>query len=70
MKRLNKLKERLYENKELLKNCDDIFQGQLQAGIIEEVHDEEECGNVMYLPHKEVVKDKSATTKVRIAFRC
>ena len=44
----------------------DIFKGQSQAGIIEEVHDERECGNVTYLPHKEVVKDQSATTKVRI----
>ena len=40
LKRLNKLKERLDGNRELLKHYDDIFQEQLQAGIIEEVHDE------------------------------
>ena len=68
LKRLNKLKERLDGNRELLKHYDDIFQEQLQAGIIEEVHDEGECGNVTYLPHREVVKDQSVTTKVRIVF--
>ena len=68
LKRLNKLKERLDGNRELLKNNDDIFQEQLQAGIIEEVHDEGECGNTIYFPHKEVVKDQSAITKVRVVF--
>ena len=68
LKRVNKLKERLDGNRELLKHYDDIFQEQLQAGIIEEVHDEGECGNVTYLPHREVVKDQSVTTKVRIVF--
>ena len=68
LKRLNKLKERLDGNRELLKHYDDIFQEQLQTGIIEEVHDEGECGNVTYLPHREVVKDQSVTTKVRIVF--
>ena len=37
-----------------------------QAGIIEEVHEEGEYGNITYFPHKEVVKYQSATTKVRI----
>ena len=68
LKRLNKLKERLGGNGELLKHYDDIFQEQLQAGIIEEVNDEGEWGNVTYLPHKEVIKDQSATTKVLIIF--
>ena len=68
LKRLNKLKERLNGNRELLKHYDEIFQGQVQAGIIEEVHDKGECGNVTYLPHREVVKDQSVTTKVRVVF--
>ena len=68
LKRLNKLKERLNGNTELLKHYDDIFQEQVQTGIIEEVHDEGECGNVTCLPHREVVKDQSVTTKVRIVF--
>ena len=67
-KRLNKLKETLNGNRELPKLYDDIFQEQLQAGIIEEVHGEEECGNITYLPYKEAVKDQSSTTKVRIVF--
>ena len=68
LKRLNKLKERLNGNRELLKHYDDIFQEQIQAGLIEEVHDEAECGNVTYLPHREVAKDQSVTTKVWIVF--
>ena len=68
MKRLYELKELLDRNRELLKNYEDMFQEQLQAGIIEEVHDERERGNVIYLPHKEVVKDLSVTTKVRTVF--
>ena len=68
LKRLNKLKEPLDRNRELLKHCNNIFQEKFQAGIIEEVHDEGECCNVTYLPHREVVKDQSTTTKVRIVF--
>ena len=68
LKRVNKLKERLDGNRELLKHYDDIFQEQLQTGIIEEVHDEGECGSVTYLSHREVVKGQSVTTKVRIVF--
>ena len=57
LKRLSKLKERLDGNRELPKNYDDTFQEQLEAGIIEEVHGERECGNITYLRHKELVKD-------------
>ena len=32
------------------------------------MHNEGECGNVTYLPHKEVEKDQSITAKVRIVF--
>ena len=45
-----------------------MFQEQLQANIIEQVHDKGECGNVTYSPHKEVVKDQSATKKFRMVF--
>ena len=33
-------------NRELVKNYDNIFQEQLQAGIIEKVHHEGECGDI------------------------
>ena len=46
LKRSNTLKGRLDGNRELLKHYDDSFQEQLQAGIIEEVYDEGEGGNV------------------------
>ena len=45
-----------------------MFQEQLQANIIEQVHDKGECGNVTYSPHKEVVKDQSVTKKFRMVF--
>ena len=62
LKRLNKLKECLNGNEELLTKYDGIFQEQLYADIIEEVY-KGECGNVTHLPHKKAVKDQSATTK-------
>ena len=68
LKRLNRPKECFDGNRKVLKHYSDIFQEQFQAGIIEELHDVGECGNVTYLPHREVVKDQSFTTKVWIVF--
>ena len=68
LKRLNRPKECFDGNRKVLKHYNDIFQEQFQAGIIEELHDVGECGNVTYLPHREVVKDQSFTTKVWIVF--
>ena len=68
LKRLDQLKMRLDENENLLRSYDDIFQEQIKLGIIEEVNLPGIFNNVMYLPHREVVKENRSTTKIRVAF--
>lgn len=50
----------------LLQKYDQIFHDQINAGMIEEVNTEGLVGKVTYLPHKEVIRNGSTTTKVRI----
>ena len=52
----------------LLQKYDQIFQDQINAGMIEEVNTEGLVGNVTYLLHKEVIRNDSTTTKVRIVY--
>ena len=59
---------RLDKNKHLLKSYDEIFQKQIKLGIIEEVNSPSIFNNATYLPHREVVKEKCSTTKVRVVF--
>ena len=40
----------------------------MKLGIIEEVQTQRDTGQVVYLPHKEVVKEDRSTTKLRIVF--
>ena len=68
LKRLQSLKMRLAKDEMLLKKYDQIFQDQINAGMIEEVSTEGLVGNVTYLPHKEALREESTTTKVRIVF--
>lgn len=68
LNRLYRLKERLVYDEILLRKYDNIIQEQLQSGIIEEVTTEGLVGNTTYLPHKEVIKNESSTTKVRIVY--
>ena len=68
LKRLQALKLRLANDEILLRKYDQIFQDQFNEGIIEEVSSEGFIGSTTYLPHKEVVKNESSTTKVRIVF--
>ena len=48
----------------LLQKYDQIFHDQINAGMIEEVNTEGLVGKVTYLPHKEVIRNGSTTTKV------
>ena len=66
--RLQTLKRKLNKNPELLKAYDDVFKEQLKSGIIDEVGDSVEIGNVMYLPHRSVIKNNEQSTKLRIVF--
>ena len=67
LNRLKKLKERL-DKTPRLNEYDKIFDEYLKLGIIEEVQTQGEAGQVVYLPHKEVVKEDRSTTKLRIVF--
>ena len=68
LKRLQVLKMRLAKDEILLQKYDQIFQDQINAGMVEEVETEGLVGNVTYLPHKEVIRNGSTATKVRIVF--
>ena len=68
MNRLRKLKERLDKTPHLLNEYDKIFDEYLKLGIIEEVQTQGDTGRVVYLPHKEVVKEDRSTTKLRVVF--
>lgn len=67
--RLSSLYEKLKNGpKGYLEEYDKIIRNQLASGIIEEVTDlhRQEKSPVYYIPHKEVVKTDSLTTKIRI----
>ena len=68
LNRLKKLKERLDKTPHLLNEYDKIFDEYLKLGIIEEVQTKGNTDQVVYLPHKEVVKENRSTTKLRIVF--
>ncbi|KAK6744964.1 hypothetical protein RB195_011585 [Necator americanus] len=56
-------------NKELLEDYDDTFKTQLDSGIIEEIPEEQEEGDVVhYIPHQPVITPHKETTKLRIVF--
>ena len=64
---MKKLKERLDKTPHLL-NEHEIFNEYLKLGIIEEVQTQGDIGQVVHLPHKEVVKEDRSTTKLRTIF--
>ena len=66
--RLQTLKRKINKKPELLKACDYVFKEQLKSDVIEEVGDSVETGNVMYLPHRAVIKNNKQSTKLRIVF--
>ena len=51
-----------------MKQYDNIFKEQLQAGIIEEVTEEGEVVQTHYLPQRPVLRNDKATTKLRVVF--
>ena len=68
LKRLKSQKVRLQKDPKLLKAYDEIFQEQLKLGILEEVNEPGEMGNVTYLPHQAVIREHKSSTKLRIVF--
>ena len=51
-----------------MKQYDDVFKEQLEAGITEEVTEEGEVGQTHHLPHHPVIGNDKATTKLRVVF--
>ena len=70
LRRLRSLLRRLQREPRLLRDYDDIIQGQLRNGIIEHVVDPEAVSNerIHYLPHHAVVRQDKQTTKVRVVY--
>ena len=46
----------------------DIINDKVKEGIIERVSELETSGQIHYLPHRVVVREKAETTKVRVAY--
>ena len=66
--RLQKSNERLNKTPQLLNEYNKVFDEYLNLGIIEKVKNEGIVGEVIYLPHKEVIKEDRSTTKLRKVF--
>ena len=60
--------KRFKDDEEFLKQHDNVFKEMLEVGIIEEVTEEEEVGQVHYLHHHPVIRNDKATTKFRLVF--
>ena len=65
---LQRLKNKSSNNNELLREYDDIIQNQIKMGIVEEINEPGEVGEVTYLPHKAVIREDKKSTKVRVVF--
>jgi len=59
---------RLKEQPEIRKSYDNIIKEQLDAGIIDQVYELENCDKICYLPHQAVVRKDVETTKVRVVY--
>ena len=68
LKRLKILKRKLDPNKRLLVEYDNIIKNQFHEGIIEKVTSPPLVGNTTYLPHRPVIREDKASTKVRIVY--
>ena len=70
--RLVSLLKRLKSSEsKLLNQYDNVIKEQLDSGVVEVIdkHEEEVVpGTVHYIPHKEVLKEDRATTKVRVVY--
>ena len=68
-KRLNSILKTKLTNSKLRKACSEIFDYQLEKGIIEKVPENLTTDNkVFYLPHHVVLRMDHITTKIRIVF--
>ena len=62
------LHQKIKDNSDLLKACNDVFIEQKQNGTIEEVMSPSKLGEIHYIPHHPVIRDDKTTRKIRIVF--
>ena len=62
------LHQKIKDNPDLLKACNDVFIEQKQNGTIEEVMSPSKLGQIHYIPHHPVIRDDKTTRKNRIVF--
>ncbi|XP_063590241.1 uncharacterized protein LOC134767126 [Penaeus indicus] len=69
-KRLEGLQRKLDKDPQLKKQYSEVFTGYEEEGIIEEVPSNEVLSSqpTYYMPHRPVVKESSASTKIRLVF--
>ena len=63
------VKRKPERNPELKRAYEGIVEAQLKEGVVEKVQEQEaNWERIFYLPHKQVVREETATTKVRMVF--
>ena len=67
-KRLQNVERRLSKNENLRKEYANIIEEQLRVDIIEEAPERPTGERVFYMPHKLVIRESAATTKIRMVF--
>ena len=72
-KRFNSSSKRFERNNELLQEYNNIIKESLKLNVVEKVPPSEtnnfnQVGNILYLPHRQIIKDDRVTSKVRIVF--
>lgn len=68
LKRLKGLMGKFAKDSELLQEYDRIINEQVNLGIVEKAPESYTVGVTNYLPHRPVIRENSATTKLRIVF--
>ena len=66
--RLQRVEKKLEQNMKLKEEYEKIVATQKESGIIEKVPDSPTGNHVFYMPHKPVIREDAATTKVRMVF--
>ena len=66
--RLQRVQKKLEQNMKLKEEYEKIVATQNESGIIEKVPDRPTGDRVFYMPHKPVIREDAATTKVRMVF--
>ena len=68
-RRQNALVNRLNKSPETLHQYDKVIKGQIDSGIVEVASEEPKpLGTVHYIPHREVIRQESETTKLRVVY--